>query len=132
MIMKKLVVLFALLIAAVAQSADIKFAWDASPSVGVTNYALFAHTNATAITNYALAKVAVNVGTNLTCTISDLRPGRWWFFAAAMADGMTSDPSNVLQIEMANPPPNMRSLTVQYGASLESMSNNIFFKLKVP
>lgn len=132
MMLVSLVSMLACFGADLTYGGEIKLAWDASPTPGVTNYMLVAHTNATAVTNYSMATVRVNLGTNLTATITDLAVGQWHLFVTAGKGGLVSDPSNVLVVEMPRPPANLRTVTVQYGASLESMTNNLFLKLKAP
>jgi len=85
-----------MLLAGVCLGADVRLAWDASPTEGITNYVLFAHTNAITQASYTNAVVRLNVGTNLTCTVEDPVPARWWFTVVAQKDGLESDISNVI------------------------------------
>ena len=67
---------FLCLLPLLANAGSINLAWDPSTSSSVTNYVLYAYTNPPlpVVTNWA---VRVEVGTNLTSSISDLRAGRW-------------------------------------------------------
>lgn len=115
-----------------ADGADIRFAWDPSTTTGVTNYVLHAHTNALTATNFASALVHVNVGTNLTASVSALQPGLWSFCATAQKDGVQSAPSNVVNVEVPRPPPNMRVVVVQYSNTLSNWYDAGFFRLRLP
>lgn len=118
----------AVLLASVAGvgAADVRLTWNPSPSPGITNYAVYCKL-ASPATNFV-----VNVGTNLTCTLADLKPGIWTFYATAGKDGIESPPSNLLTVEMAQPPEGMRTLVVQYSATLTNWQDVGFFKLRVP
>ena len=113
-------------------ASDIKLAWDPSPDVGVTNYVLYAHTNTFPVTNKLSAAVRLNVGTNLTASVESLTPGRWSFAAVAMMDGAESDISNIVQVEVPNPPVNMRTVVIQYGGTLTNFYDVGFFRLRLP
>lgn len=100
-------------------AADIQLVWDASPTPGVTNYMLYAHTNAIAQGNISSAVVKRMVGTNLTARIEGIS-GIWWFTVTAWKDGLESDPSNVVIGTWAVPtradvPPNMRFADLSAG-----------------
>lgn len=129
--MKILLILLLASLSVLAQ--EVRFGWDASPTIGVTNYVLMAHTNSYPTTNYTDATVKIGVGTNLTAKVTDLATGRWYFWAVAQKDGVASDPSNVVAVEVPLPPAGMRTISVQYGATLVGgMTNLIYFKLHVP
>ena len=114
-------------------AAPIRFSWDASATPGVTNYVLYAATNYLTSTNLSSAVVRVSAGTNLTATITDLVPGRWYFAATAMKDGAESAPSNVLQIEVPTPPPHLLTVFVQYSGTITNgFTDTGFFRLRIP
>ncbi len=105
---------------------SVKLAWDASPSPGVTNYVIYAATNALAtLTN-------ISVGTNLTATVENLSPGTWRFYATAQAGGVESAPSNLLLVDVPRPPANLRTIVVQYSYTLTNWADLGFFRLRVP
>jgi hypothetical protein len=115
-----------------ARGSDIKLAWDAPPpstNYTITNYVLYAQTNLVSKTNYC---VKLSVGTNLTATVQDPVPGRWWFAATAVAGGLESDLSNVVIAEIPPAPPNMRTIFVQYGGTLTNFYDVGFFRLRLP
>jgi hypothetical protein len=115
-----------------ARGSDIKLAWDPPPpstNYTVTNYVLYAHSNLVAKTNYS---VRLSVGTNLTATVQDTVPGRWWFAATAVAGGLESDLSAMLIAEVPVPPANMRTVVVQYGGTLTNFYDVGFFRLRLP
>lgn len=113
-------------------ASDVKLTWDASPSSGVTNYVLYAHTNSFPVTNRFSAIVRLNVGTNLTASVESLKPGQWSFAATAMLDGLESDLSNILVMEVPKPPGNMRTVVVQYSGTLTNFYDVGFFRLRLP
>ena len=115
-----------------ARGSDIKLAWDAPPAstnYTVTNYVLYAQTNLVSRTNYCVRQT---VGTNLTATVQELVPGRWWFAATAVAGGLESDLSAMVIAEVPLPPPNMRTVYVQYGGTLTNFYDVGFFRLRLP
>ena len=97
----------ALILALVFQcaGADVKLAWNPSLTPGVTNYVLYASTNALTLQSYT---VRTNVGTNLVATVQTLRAGQWQFGATAMKDLVESDMSPVLPVEIPTPPTGIR------------------------
>ena len=115
-----------------AMASDIRLAWDASVTVGITNYVLYAHTNVLSQSNYKAAIVRLNVGTNLTALIESIQPGRWSFAATAMMDGIESDLSNVVNVEVPLSPRNMRTVVVQYSGTLTNFYDVGFFRLRLP
>lgn len=115
-----------------AGASDVKLAWDASATPGVTNYVLYAHTNLLSVTNLPAASVRLPVGTNLTATVEGLREGVWSFAAAAMKDGIESEPSNVVTVEVPRPPERMRTVVVQYSGTLTNFYDVGFFRLRLP
>lgn len=92
--MKSLLLL--LFLACSLKAADVQLTWDASPSEGVTDYVIYAHTNALSSTNLIKAVVKQAVGTNLTAKVEGIT-GTWWFTVTAKnIDGLESDHSNVV------------------------------------
>ena len=121
--MKKLLALALSVTAAIA--ADINLKWNPSPSPGITNYALYASTAST--------NLIINVGTNLTASLVDVKPGIWTFYVTAGKDGLQSPPCTPLTVEMAQPPENLRTIIVQ-GAPIITATNWQdlgVFKLKI-
>lgn len=95
-----------------ALAADIQLVWDASPTAGVTNYMLYAHTNVIGPLTLNQAVVKRLVGTSGTARIEGIT-GTWWFTVTAWKDGLESDPSNVISgywipPTRADAPQNMR------------------------
>lgn len=125
-----LLLLFAGLLS--ASAADIQLAWDESPTTGVTNYVLYASTNALNASNLQTAAVRLNVGTNLTATVEDIQPGQWSFAATAQKMGVESAPSNILLVDVPTPPARMRTVIVQYSGTLTNFYDVGFFRLKLP
>lgn len=147
-----------LTLSAAAAAAELHLAWDPSPTPGVTNYVLYASTNdfsaptnltAAAASTRVLAPanpqarlsglaapdsgaVRLNVGTNLTATIADLAEGYWSFAATAEMDGLESELSNIVHVQVPAPPANMRTVILQYSGTLSNFQDAVFFKLKLP
>lgn len=72
---------------------NVRLAWDASPDVGVKEYAVYFSTKP--ITNMVSGMGVVNVTNKLTATVSNLTYSTTYFFrATAKMDGLESDFSN--------------------------------------
>ncbi len=122
---------------AAAPAATIPLAWDASPdSLGPngTNitYVLYAHTNSISVTNIAATAVRVRIGTNLTAVVEITNAGRWFFVVTAARDGTESVQSNQVIWEIIAPPPNMRTVFLQYSGTLTNFYDVGFFRLRLP
>lgn len=122
-----------LLLAVSSRAGSVNLAWDASATSGVTNYLLYASTNALTATNLASAPVKVACGTNLNVTITGLAaPLTWQFAVTAVKGGVQSDPSNVVIAQVPLTPANARVVAVQY---LELDTTNAtdvgFFRLRI-
>ena len=126
------VILFGIFAALTSMASDAKLAWDASLTTGVTNYVLYASTNILSATNLTSATVRLNVGTNLTATVEGIQTGQWSFAATAMKDGIESDPSNILIVDVPQPPARMRTVVVQYSGTLTNFYDVGFFRLRLP
>lgn len=131
--MKKIILSFCLTIGAIAAiGADVRLAWDKSDTASVTNYVFYAHTNSLTATNLASAAVRLNAGTNLTARVERLAAGRWWFVVTAVGEGMESDPSNTVTVEVPEPPKNMRTVILQFSGTLSNFYDVGFFRLRLP
>jgi hypothetical protein len=126
------VILFGIFAAITSMASDAKLAWDASPTTGVSNYVLYASTNILSATNMTSATVRLNVGTNLTATVERIQAGQWFFAATAMKDGLESEPSNILIVDVPTPPARMRTVVVQYSGTLTNFYDVGFFRLRLP
>lgn len=114
-------------------AASLRFTWDVSPSAAVTGYYVYGFTNAVFNTTNAPA-LKVDVKTNLVAEVSELKPGLWTFAATAYnADGIESDFSNVVVTEVPKPPALMRTVTLQYTATLPTTNwqETGFFQIKI-
>lgn len=125
--------LAALLAAApvLAQPGQVQLAWDASPAA--SGYRLYAHTNALSATNLLSALAKLDAGTNQTATVADALPGMWHFVATAVnAQGVESLPSNEVITEVPAPPGNLRTVTLQFNATVTGTNwlNAGFFRVK--
>jgi len=109
-----------------ALSQSVKLTWNASPSVGVTNYVLHGGTN-----DFVL--VTVSCGTNLVCTLTNIVAGQWRFYCTAQKDGVESGPSNILLFEVPRAPENLRTIAVQYSFTLgTNWHDALYFKFAFP
>lgn len=86
-----LAVLFFALIHLPLFASNVDLMWDASPTPGITNYVLYASTNALSATNLPTATVRLNVGTNLTAKVENIKAGQWSFAVTAMLEGSAGE-----------------------------------------
>ncbi|MCW5554490.1 MAG: fibronectin type III domain-containing protein [Verrucomicrobiae bacterium] len=116
--------------ASVAHSGSLTLAWDPSPTPGVT-YRIYAHTTPIG-TNLVDTVVKLDAGTNLTASVSNLAPGQWHFVATAVKAGIESEPSNELVTEVPAKPANMRTVTLQWNATVSGTNwlDAGFFRVK--
>lgn len=127
--MKILILLLMAALAAFAQNARV--AWDKSVTAGVSNYVLYVATNSLSATNLAAAAARLNVGTNLTASIEAMNPGTYWLAVTAQKAGIESLPSNILVISVPQPPANMRTVVVQFSATLTNFTDLGFFRIRL-
>jgi hypothetical protein len=97
--------------------------WDPPPPCNgcTTNlsYRLYAHTNAITKTNLASALVRLDAGTNLTAVLTDLSQGLWRFAATSYTtNGTESVPSDNVTAEVPAAPQNMRTVILQWSATV--------------
>lgn len=102
--MKRKLILLVLACSTQYLASEVKLTWDAPLTTGITNYVIYAHTNVLSNTNLGIAVIRLNVGTNLTATIPSIQSGFWSFGATSMKDGLESDLSNVINVEIPKPP----------------------------
>lgn len=117
-----------------AAAQNVTLAWDASVTPGITNYVLYASTNAISLTNTTLlstAQVRLHVSTNLTATVENLKAGQWTFAVTAMGGGIESAPTT-LAVEVPKEPARMRTVVVQYSGTLTNFYDVGFFRLRLP
>jgi predicted phage tail protein len=106
------VALLALLLLAVEAQAGVNLVvrWDASPTVGITGYKIFATTDPLDLP--AGFDLVGSAGpTTLSFTNLNLTAGTWRFYVTAVNDqGMHSDPSNIVAytVKQKPLPPNVR------------------------
>lgn len=127
--MKILILLLLAALPAFAQNARV--AWDKSSTPGISNYVLYGATNAISATNLATAAFRLNVGTNLTASIEAMNPGTYWLAVTAQKAGIESLPSNILVMSVPQPPANMRTVVVQFSATLTNFTDFGFFRVRL-
>lgn len=133
--MKTAIPLFTLIfLAATAFAADLHLAWDAPPAP-VAGFKLYISTNELSDATLGTNTLSLDVGTNLTVTLTNLPVGKYWLAASDYdSNGVESTLSNVLQVEVPEPPNNLRTLVLQ--ASFDLTSTNWqdlgFLRLKSP
>lgn len=118
--MVSLITILLLALTAASHAAQVPLAWDASTSSGC-EYRVYAQ----AVTNL----VRVECGTNLTASLEDIAPGFYSFWATAIKDGVESDPSNVLAVEVPIPPQGIRTLVVEHGTTITNWTE--FFRVRL-
>src|SRR5687768_6424842 len=133
--MKKLIkIVIALLLAPTLMAGEVKLAWDWEPlpdsdNTNSPNFILTGIRPFSTITN----TVSINAGTNKTATIIDLIPGIWTFNAkAVMTNGVSSGPSSSVAVEVPPAPTNMRTIALQYSATVSNFVDVGFFKVRFP
>ena len=111
--------------------------WDPPPPCNgcTTNlgYRLYAHTNAITKTNLSSALVRLDAGTNRTAAVTDLAQGLWRFAATSYTtNGTESVPSDNVTAEVPASPQNMRTVILQWSATVDGTNwlDAGFFKVK--
>lgn len=125
--MKRLAAIF--ILGSVAHATDVRLVWNASTTPGVTNYVLYASTNALTFQSF---NVRTNAGINLIATVQTLRAGQWQFGVTATKDGLESGMSEVLNVEIPKTPGPIRTVIVQWSTNLTNRQDVGFFKLRIP
>lgn len=129
-LMQRAALLLALALPVTCQAGQANLAWNPSPTPGVTNYVLNASPGAAFLLP---ALVRVNTKTNLSASVDFATNGVWSFWVTAQKDGIESDPSNVLTIEVPRPATNLRTLVLE--ASIDLSGTNWtdagFFRLRL-
>ena len=130
--MKKLLAICCgMTLTALAEPGDVKLAWDASYA-GV-QYRLYAAPFSLNATNLPLAMVKLDAGTNLTATVRALSAGTWHFVATAYTtNNIESVPSNQETVQVPAPPPNLRTVSLQWNATVSGTNwlDTGFFRIK--
>jgi hypothetical protein len=131
--MRTLLALAFLLAALSVRAQTVPLIWDYPPDYRVGHFNLYVSTNY--LYSTALTEPGINTGTNQTCTVTDLAPGRWFFAATAVSvDGIESSLSQVISVEVLPPPIGMRTLSVEHSITLTNLAgwNNVgFFRIKL-
>lgn len=125
-------ILLLLLFPILSHAGEIPLAWDASPSTNVTGYILYAGTNNPALTNVV---ERINTGTNKTVVVEFVKRGSWFFWVTAHDDlGIESEPSNIIQFQVSEPPPNFMTVVIEATVDLSSTnwSEKAFLRLRLP
>lgn len=113
-------------------AADLGFKWDASPDG--TNYIFYASTNLLTVPTTTGVVARINVGTNLTASLQNLAPGRWYFGVTAQRGDAESAFSNILSFDVPGvlPPGSFRTVAAYYGPTVIDMTNVVgYFILKI-
>lgn len=122
--MKRVLVAVLLLACQRSNASLIRLAWDASPTSNCV-YWVYGQSG----TNIA----RVDIGTNLSAVIEDATPGFYSFWATAERDGVESDPSNVVTVEVPLAPEGMRTIAIEYTVTLTNNWEEAgFFRLRIP
>ena len=104
-----------------AAAGQLTLAWDPSPDSWATGYRIYAGTNSVNVHGLTNAVLKVDAGTNLTCQISNLTAGLWFFVATAYTtNGIESLPSNEVVAQIAKPPENMRTIIAEWSGDVAS------------
>lgn len=115
-----------LLIALTAASGTVRLAWMASPDA-VQGYRIYAGTNSPlTITN---AVGVMDVGTNLTATVTATNAGRWYFCATAYTRDAESQPTPEIAVVFPSPPANFATLAIE--ASVNATNWMQVYRIKI-
>jgi len=115
-----------LLIALTAASGTVRLAWMASPDA-VQGYRIYAGTNSPlTITN---AVGVMDVGTNLTATVTATNAGRWYFCATAYTRDAESQPTPEIAVVFPSPPENFATLAIE--ASVNTTNWMQVYRLRI-
>jgi hypothetical protein len=115
----------------VCSAGRVTVAWDPSPTTNVT-YRLYASPSPLAETNLATAAVKVDTGTNRTAELVFTNAARWHIVATARLDGVESEPSNQLTIEVPQPGASLRTVAVEATLDLSQQFQDAgFFRLRI-
>lgn len=113
------------------RSGDVPLAWDC-PTNDLSGFVLYASTLPLNATNLQSATVKLPLPPVTTVTLKDVRPGFWWIAVTAICtNSLESAPSNVLIAEVPVPPSNLRTVVLQYGATVTNWQDVGFFKVKL-
>lgn len=125
--------LVALLLTIPCLAADIPLAWDVPlASDGLSGYFLYAATNAITATNFHSAQIRLPIPLTNGVVLTSIKPGTYWFTVTAVqTNTLESDPSNILVAQVPNPPPNLRTVTLQYSNTLTNWQDTGYFRVKI-
>lgn len=131
---KLLAVVLLCLLSVAAFASEVRLTWNPSVTPGVTNYVILGHTNAipdSASSTNVL--IAANTGTNLSVSVASLTTGMWFFRALAEKDGVRSDLSNQVQMEVPALPTGLHTVTIEYLPTLNTTNWSPvgLFRLKI-
>jgi len=116
-----------------AEPGEVNLAWDASTTPGV-QYRLYAAPFILSVTNLPLALVKLDAGTNRTAQLAALAAGTWHFVATSyfVTNNIESVPSNQVTVQVPAPPPNMRTVVLQWNATVSGTNwlETGFFRIK--
>ena len=102
---------------AITTSAQsVTFAFDSSPTPGVTNYILYGTTNS--FLHPTNSQVKLHLGTNQQVTVYSMTHGNWLVGVSAVANGVEGILSNIVPIKVPEPPTNTVTVFVQYSQEL--------------
>lgn len=129
-------ILLLLLSVGTSLAGFIPLKWSPSPTAGVTNYVLLAHTNNINSDNWVDATVRLNCGiaTNALARVVGTN-ATWYFSVIAQKNAISSDLSNVLIGEFPAPPADLRAMSLDYTFDLTSTnwlqaSETLFIRLR--
>lgn len=129
--MKTILTSLLLAVSMIANAASVNLAWDASPTLGVTNYALYVASSQAALgtTN----AIRFNVGTNLAVTAVFTNTTTAYFAVSAVLFGIESDLSNTLIASIPKSPTNLLVVALNYTGTmnLPVTNNAAFLGLKI-
>jgi len=109
-----------------ASAGTVRLVWNASPDV-VQGYRIYVGTNSPLTTSNAVG--IVDVGTNLTATVTATNAGRWYFVATAYTREAESAPTPELSAVFPAPPRTLATVAIE--SSITATNWMEIYRLKI-
>lgn len=113
-------------------AVDVPLAWDAPTNGVAASYVLYASNTAFTSTNFHSATIRLPLPPATQVTLNNIAPGNYWFTVTLIAaNGLESDCSNILPVQVPPPPSNTRLVAVQFSATLTNWIDAGAFRIQI-